>query len=116
MPILSERAGCAVLKRVFEARGYTILENFPFREGEIAFRVDGWDPEYRVGYEYITKDAGDHEELPPEAMATLSEWNAEGKMALFLIDHADVQGAPELEFAANRFLDDVAARYSGEGG
>ncbi|MSP62318.1 MAG: hypothetical protein EXR72_18700 [Myxococcales bacterium] len=110
MSTLTEQEGCAVLKRVFEARGYRIQENTPLRYGDVSFNVDGWDTDRGVGYEYITKAAGDHDELTPEEMATLSEWNAERRIALFMIDEADVLGAPELEWAANRFLDDLAAR------
>ena len=110
MSVLTETQGCAILRRVFKARGYQIEENFPFRSGEIAFSVDGWDPKYRVGYEFITKAAGDHEDLPPETMATLSEWMSEGRLDLFLIDQADIHSESDLEWAANRFLDDLAAR------
>jgi hypothetical protein len=113
MSVLTEEQGCAVLRRVFQTRGYQIQTNFPFHAGNVAFHVDGWDPAYRVGYEFITKGAGDHEDLPPEAMAQLSEWMTEGRLALFMIDQADVHSETDLEWAANRFLDDLASRSKG---
>ena len=107
---ITEVAGCALLKRVFEARGYKINENVRFYEADVSFDADGWDPVHRVGYEYITS-GGDHDDLTPEEMATLGQWRAEGNLAFFLIDNADVRGAAELEWAADQFLDEVAALH-----
>ena len=33
--MLSESRGCAILKEVFESRGFRIAEEFPFREGDV---------------------------------------------------------------------------------
>ena len=57
--MLTESQGCAVLKESFQAAGYDIHDNFAFSEGIIRFQVDGFDPATRVGFEFITTEAGD---------------------------------------------------------
>ena len=113
MTTLTNAQGCAVLRPLFEARGFRIQENVPFAEGPVRFDIDGWDPIHRVGYEFICSDSGDHDDLTPDEMATLAEWMGEGRLAIFLIDQADVRGEAELAYAAKGFLDDVERRRQG---
>lgn len=110
---MTEREGCALLKRQFEKAGYSIRENVDFREGEIAFNVDGWDPEHRVGYEYVTTEAGDRAELTPPMLAALDKRIHGGELFLLLIDENDAPTADLIEFAAVRFLEEVARRRGG---
>ena len=111
--MLSESQGCEVLKAIFEARGFRIAEDFPFREGKVAFNVDGWDPEARVGYEYMTHSARDHADLEPDELLLISEWNERGRLFIFIVDETEVNSAEELSAAANAFLDEVDARRAG---
>jgi hypothetical protein len=113
--MLSEAEGCAVLKRVFTARGYAIAENVPFHEGNVAFNADGWDAGARVGYEYLTHLAGDHAELDHAVLGELGQRIAAGELYVFIIDETAIESAEELAEAAEAFLDQVARRR-GAGG
>jgi len=108
--MLSEAEGRSVLKRLFEARGYQIREDFPFREENVAFNADGWDPDARVGYEYMTHEERDHEDLSPDELLRIGEWIEAGRLYLFVVDETDIDDAAELEAAASSFLDEVARR------
>jgi len=108
--MLTEAQGCAVLKRVFSSRGYKIQENVDFSEGTVKFNADGWDPKARVGYEYMTVEAGDHDDLSPDEMKQLGNWMNQGKLFFFIVDEANIEDEEELSWAANRFLDEVARR------
>ncbi len=111
--MLSEAEGCAVLKRAFAGRGYSIQENVPFREGRLDFTADGWDPVARVGYEYLTHLAGDHAELTAIARAELGRRIAAGDLYIFVVDETAATSAEDLAAAAEAFLDEVARRCSG---
>jgi hypothetical protein len=114
--MLSEAEGCAVLRGVFSARGYTIAENVPLHEGKLHFTADGWDAIARVGYEYLTHMAGDHLELGPAVLAELGRRIAAGNLYLFVIDEESVASAEELAAAAEAFLDEVARRRAAPAG
>jgi hypothetical protein len=108
--MLNEYQGREILKELFEGRGYAIVEGFPFREGDVSFNADGWDPSARVGYEFMTTSERDHEDLSPDELLRLSEWIREGRLFLFIIDETDVGDADELRAAAESFLDEVERR------
>lgn len=108
--MIREEDGCRILKAAFERRGFQIVEDFPFRESDVAFNVDGWDPEARVGYEFMTTADADHEDLQPDELLRLHEWVKAGKLFLFIVDETDIEGEEELLAAADAFLDEVEAR------
>lgn len=105
---MNEAEGCALLKQQFAAAGYDISEHFPFAEQGIHFSVDGFDPVRRVGYEYITTEAGDRTEITPEVVAALEQRMARGELYILLIDECDVAFPAELAHAAEEFLKRVA--------
>ena len=106
--MLSESQGCAVLKESFEAAGYDIRDGYDFAEGVIRFQIDGFDPSQRVGFEYITTEAGDRNELSPKTIAAVEQGIQEGALYLLLVDEYEVETAEELQQYARRFLDMVA--------
>jgi hypothetical protein len=108
--MLSEAEGRAILGGVFSARGYAIVEDAPFAEGGVSFIADGWDAAARVGYEYLTHEAGDQRDLPPSAREELERRMEAGELFFLLIDERDVDGPPLLAWAAERFLDEVERR------
>ncbi|MCH9688994.1 MAG: hypothetical protein K0V04_46605 [Deltaproteobacteria bacterium] len=108
--MLDEDQGCAVLTRVFNARGYQVERDVPFEEGTVAFTADGWDAASRVGFEYLTHAAGDHRDLTPDEIETLAARMEQGELFLFIIDERQVDTADDLEWAAQRFLDEVQRR------
>jgi hypothetical protein len=105
---ISEEEGCAILKAVFDARGYRIAEHTPFDDDGLAFTADGWDSDKRVGYEYITDEAGDREEFTPDLLERLEERIGRGDFHFFLVDESQGLSAADLKAAAEAFLDRVA--------
>lgn len=110
---MDEAAGCALLKKHFVAAGYTISEHYPFDEQGVAFSVDGFDPERRVGYEYITTAAGDREEVNPRVVTQLERRMAAGELHILLVDEHAILQPEDLAQAADRFLARVAEILKG---
>ena len=106
---LSEAAGCDLLAKVFRARGYTIARNLQFREYGVEFHVDGWDPKARVGFEYLTSEDDDHDDLSLVEYQALMDQQRRGELSLFVIDEVEPVSAADLEEQANEFLDEVEA-------
>jgi len=108
--MLDEDEGCAVLLRVFVERGYRPVRDVRFAEGDVTFDIDGWDAEARVGFEYMTRHAGDHDDLTQEELGVLEARMRRGELFVFIVDETDIADAGELEWAAHRFLDEVQRR------
>jgi hypothetical protein len=108
--MLTESQGCQVLQRVFAERGYHVQADVPFREGGVSFDADGWDPVARVGFEYLTSEAGDREDLDAAEMAELDARMGRGELFFFIMDGGLVSTAEDLAWAAHHFLDEVARR------
>jgi len=106
---LSEAAGCDLLAKVFRARGYTIARNLQFREYGVEFHVDGWDAKARVGFEYLTSEDDDHDDLSVVEYQALMDQQRRGELSLFVIDVVEPISAADLEEQANEFLDEVEA-------
>lgn len=106
---LSEAAGCDLLAKVFRARGYTVARNLQFREYGVEFHVDGWDPKARVGFEYLTSEDDDHDDLSLVEYQALMEQQRRGELSLFVLDEVEPISAADLEEQANEFLDEVEA-------
>ena len=107
---MDEREGCALLKERFTAAGLSIEEAYAFREGGVAVSIDGFDPARRVGYEYITTEAGDRAELTADVVAELEDRMTRGELFLLLIDEREVDGGATLGRAADHFLGVLRAR------
>lgn len=114
--MLGEDEGCDVLFEAFTRRGYAIARGVAFAEGGVTFEVDGWDAAARVGFEYLTRTSGDHDDLTPDELAELGARIDRGELYVFVIDEASVADADELRWAAERFLDEVARRRGGGAG
>ena len=98
---MDERNACALLKQRFEAAGFKIEENRPFEEEGVAFEIDGFDPEARVGYEYISAEAGDSWDVDGDVQAALEARRKKGEVHILFVDEAD---AAELGERADAFL------------
>lgn len=110
--VVSERDGCDALARAFEQRGYAIVRDVPLDLEGLRFDADGWDAAARVGFEYLTHEAGDHLDLSPAEIARLGELMARGELSLLLVDEHEVDTLEDLTWAAHRFLDEVQRRKS----
>lgn len=101
---VEERAACAHLKRRFEAAGFRIKENQTFDEQGVWFEMDGFDAERRVGYEYVTEEAGDGWDVDGDVIAALAERRRRGEIHVLIIDEEDVPDAASLDHAIDEFL------------
>lgn len=111
--MLTEVEGCELLTRVFTARGYQIARDVPIDLPGVAFVADGWDANKRVGFEYMTRAAGDHLDLEGPEIAALAAMMERGELAIFVIDEVVIADPAELEWAAGAFLDEVERRRGG---
>lgn len=110
---MTEAEGTALLLARFTEAGYAIAPNFHFHEDDVEVDLDGWDAAARVGYEYITREAGDDRQFDP---ATLSRFEArmmKGELFVLLIDEHEAVTAESLDAAARGFLAAVAERRAG---
>ena len=105
---LSEIEGCDLLARLFRARGYSIERNLVFREYGVEFHVDGWDAKQRVGFEFLSSEDDDHDDLTLSEYQTLAAAQQRGELALFVIDEVEPLSTADLALQANDFLDEVA--------
>ncbi len=108
--MISEADGCDLLARVFTSRGYTVGRDIFFDEEGVTCTLDGWDAEARVGFEYLTRSAGDHEDLTSDELGRLAARIERGELYVFIVDERDVVDPAELEEAAKLFLDEVERR------
>jgi hypothetical protein len=105
---MTEREACALLKSHFEAAGYKIAENQPFDEDGVTFEIDGFDATARVGYEYVSEEAGDSWDVDGRVIETLAERRKAGDLHVLVVDEAAVPDAAALERAARAFLAEIA--------
>jgi hypothetical protein len=102
---MDERKACAVLKARFERAGFHIEENRAFDEGGVQFEIDGFDPERRVGYEYITEEAGDGWDVDGAVIAALDARRKAGELHVLVVDERDAPDDASLSAAIDVFLD-----------
>lgn len=105
---LSETKACDLLARLFKARGYAISRNMTFREYGVSFHIDGWDAKARVGFEFLTSEDDDHDDLTLSEYKALMAAQQRGELSLFIIDEVEPLSAAELTATAHEFLDEVA--------
>jgi hypothetical protein len=107
---VTEAEGCALLLAHFTEAGFTVAPNFHFLEGDIEVDLDGWDAAARVGFEYITREAGDDRQFTPETLARFEARMEKGELYVLLVDENDAVTTEALEGAARAFLAEVAKR------
>jgi len=101
---MTEKDACALLKKRFEKAGFAIEENVAFDEDGVAFEVDGFDAAKRVGYEYVTDEAGDSWDVDSDVIAKLDERRGAGDLFILVVGEADAPDAAALGRAADLFL------------
>ena len=85
-----------------------IARNLLFREYGVEFHIDGWDAKARVGFEFLSSEDDDHDDLNLAEYQTLAAAQQRGELALFIIDEVEPLSAADLALQANDFLDEVA--------
>lgn len=102
---LSETKACDLLAGIFRRRGYDIARNIPFAEYGVSFHIDGWDSEARVGFEFLSSEDEDHDDLTLEEYQTLMAAQLRGELAIFVVDEVELLNADDLLAKAEEFLD-----------
>ena len=111
---MKEAEGTALLLERFTEAGYRIASNVWFREDGVEVELDGWDAEARVGYEYITAEAGDGAQFDAKTLARLEERMHRGELHVLLVDEHEAVTRDALDAAARGFLAElVSARRAG---
>ncbi len=105
---LSETKACDLLARLFRARGYTITRNIMFREYGVSFHIDGWDAKNRIGFEFLTSEDDDHDDLSLEEYKTLMAAQQRGELSLLIMDEVEPVSEADLAATVHEFLDEVA--------
>ena len=106
---VSETKACDLLARLFRSRGYAVERNVIFREYGVEFHADGWDSKARVGFEFLSSEDDDHDDLTLAEYQTLMAAQKRGELALFIIDEVEPLSAAGLLATAGDFLDEAAA-------
>lgn len=75
--------------------------------GSYQLILDGYDPERRIGYEYITAAEGDREALHDAVIGELDRLNETGSLHLFLVDEQFIPDEETLAQGASDFLQDL---------
>jgi hypothetical protein len=107
---VEERVACAQLKQRFEAAGFRIAENQAFDEEGVRFEIDGFDAARRVGYEYITREAGDGWDVGDDVIAALEARRERGELHVLFVDEEDAPDQAALDEAIDQFLETLRAR------
>jgi hypothetical protein len=101
---MDERSACAALKQRFEQAGLRIVENVPFDEDGVRFEIDGFDAARRIGYEFISEEAGDSWDVGDDVIAELAKRRAAGDVFIFLIAESEAPDKATLLAKADTFL------------
>ena len=110
--MVTEAEGTALLLTRFTEAGFAIASDYHFHEGDIDVDLDGWDAAARVGYEYITREAGDDRQFDAATLALFEARMVKGELYVMLIDEHDAVTADALDAAARGFLAEVKERRS----
>ena len=113
---LSELKACDLLTQLFRARGFKIERNVMFREYGVVFHIDGWDAKARVGFEFLTSEDDDHDDLNLEEYKTLMMAQQRGELSLFIMDEVEPASEADLIESVNDFLDELALARQTRGG
>jgi hypothetical protein len=107
---MEERKACALLRSRFEAAGFTIQENRTFDEGGVRFEIDGFDAQRRVGYEYVTGEAGDGWDVDDKVIAALAARREKGELYVLVVAEQAAPDEPALDKAIEAFFAELRAR------
>jgi hypothetical protein len=111
---MDERKAAALLKQRFESAGFTIAENVALDADGVAFEVDGYDAERRVGYEYVSRESGDGWDVDENVVAELAKRHEAGDLSILVVDENDAPDEASLGRAADAFLAGLKKAKSGK--
>ena len=107
---LSESEGVRLLREEFARAGLSIEEGAPFEVDGVVLLLDGFDPARRVGFEFVTAEAGDRKAFTAGVVAGLERKMERGEAHILLVDEWDAVDAAEVALAARRVLGELRSR------
>lgn len=110
---MEERKASELLKRRFEAAGFRIAESFDFNAHGLRFDLDGFDADAKVGFEYVTDEAGDGWDVDDDVIAKLTALRQSGELSVLVIDEAEAKDEADLTRLADEFLAELKDRGIG---
>lgn len=113
---MEERKASERLKQRFEQAGFRIAESVDFNEHGLRFDLDGFDAEAKVGYEYVTDEAGDGWDVDDDVVAKLTDLRKSGALHVLVIDEDEAPDEASLDRVVDEFLAELKARGIGPAG
>jgi hypothetical protein len=113
---MEERKASERLKQRFEQAGFRIAESVDFNEHGLRFDLDGFDAEAKVGYEYVTDEAGDGWDVDDDVVVKLTDLRKSGALHVLVIDEEEAPDEASLDRAIDEFLDELKERGIGPAG
>ncbi len=107
---MEERKASERLKSRFEQAGFRIKESVDFDKHGLRFDLDGYDADAKVGYEYVTDEAGDGWDVDDAVIAKLTELRASGELSILVVDEDEAPDEAGLDRAIDEFLADLKER------
>jgi len=101
---MDERTACAWLKSRFEAAGLQIEQNLWFEAAGVRFEIDGYDAGRRVGYEYVTQEAGDSWDVDADVIARLAALRDSDAYFILVVSETEAPDLATLQVKAEAFL------------
>jgi len=105
--MIDEERGRRVLRRAFCDAGFQVEEDYPLQIAGTVILLDGYDPVKRVGYEYVTTEAGDRRNLDQRVLTELERANEERSLQILLLDEQFIDSEEELAQACLGFLQEL---------
>lgn len=110
---MEERKASERLKLRFEQAGFRIKESVDFDKHGLRFDLDGYDADAKVGYEYVTDEAGDGWDVDDAVIAKLTELRQSGELSVLVVDEDEAPDEAGLDRAIDEFLADLKERGIG---
>jgi hypothetical protein len=107
---MEERKASERLKQRFEQAGFRIAESVDFNEHGLRFDLDGFDAEAKVGYEYVTDEAGDGWDVDDDVVVKLTDLRKSGALHVLVIDEEEAPDEASLDRAIDEFLGELKER------
>ena len=107
---LSESEGVRLLREEFVRAGLSIEEGAPFEVDGVVLSLDGYDPVHRVGFEFVTAEAGDRKAFTADVLEGLEQKMERGEAWVLLVDEWDAVDAADVALSARRFLGELRSR------
>lgn len=102
---LPEALARELITRRFAQSGYQLEADYQFRHGDTLVVLDGFDPRYRTGYQYISHNdedvVTDHD---VGTSAALEELAASGEARVLVIHDGEVESGDDLVAMVDEFL------------